>query len=219
MSVARYVLYGTAISPFVRKIRVILALKGVAYDFEPVNVFQPPDWFLAISPLKRVPVLRDRSRGDATLADSSAIAVYLDAEHPQPRFIPDDAWAAGQVAWLEEYADTEFAFRLGMGVFRARYLNPKIGKPVDEALARKTLDEIAPRYFDFFEKTLDGREFLVGDALTLADIAVATHLVNFAYGGERVDAARWPGFAAFGGRMLALPSFADLMREEGVALP
>ncbi|MBI1186029.1 MAG: glutathione S-transferase family protein [Alphaproteobacteria bacterium] len=214
---ARYVLYGTAASPFVRKVRVVLALKNVAYDFEPVNVFDPPDWFKAISPLKRIPVLKDCER-NATLADSSAIALYLDRAHPAPLLIPDDPWLAGRCAWLEEYADTEFAYRIGMGVFRARFFNPRIGKPVDEDLAQKTLREHAPRFFSYFESQLGEGGHFVGDALSLADIAIATHFVNFGYGGERVDPARWPKLAAFVDRTLALPAFAALIEEEAAAL-
>lgn len=220
---ARYVVIGPSVSPFVRKVRVILALKGQDYAHEAIDLSAPPADFLEISPLRRVPVLRDRARAGATLADSSAIALYLDRAHPEPRLIPDDPWQAGQVAFLEEYADTDFAYRLGMGVFRARFMNPRLGKPLDEALAQRAMAEVAPRFFEFFERTLDGRRFLVGEGLTLADIAVATHFVNFGYGGETVDAARWPALAAFAQHMLALPAFAELIaaeaRELGLPAP
>ena len=210
----RYVLYGAPVSPFVRKVRLVLALKGQAYRFEHIDVFDQPDWFTDISPLKRVPVLRDEARGGATLADSSAICAYLDHEHVTPPLLPADAWGAGRAAWLEEYADTEFAYRLGMGVFRPRFVSPRMGKPVDEALVRKTLDELAPRYFDYFEQELAGQPFFLGERPGLADIAVATQFVNFEYGGERVDGARWPDLSAFVTRMFALPAFAALLAEE-----
>ncbi|MBI1250899.1 MAG: glutathione S-transferase family protein [Alphaproteobacteria bacterium] len=215
---ARYLIYGGPVSPFVRKVRLVLAMKGLAYDFEPVDVFNPPDWFVEISPLRRIPVLRDRARGGETLADSSAICFYLDRAHPAPPLLPDDPWLAGRAAWLEEYADTEFAYRVGMGVFRARFLNPRIGKPVDEALAQKTLTESVPKYFNFFERELADNPYFLGADPSLADIAIATHFVNFGYGGERVDASRWPRLAAFVERMFSMPAFAALMEEEAEAL-
>jgi glutathione S-transferase len=208
-------LYGAPISPFVRKVRMILALKRIDYELHPIDVFAQPDWFKEISPLRRVPVLKDRERNGATLADSSAIAHYLDLEHPTPALLPrDDAWAQARAVWLEEYADTEFSYRLGMGIFRNRFVNPRQGKPVDEALAQKTLNETAPRYFSYFEQELGGDLFFLGDRMSLADIAVATQFVNFRYGGEAVDAGRWPRLAAFVGRMFALPEFAALLAEE-----
>jgi glutathione S-transferase len=210
---ARYTLYGTTISPFVRKVRVAMALKGVAYDYEPLNVFDPPAWFAKVNPLKRIPILRDNERG-ATLADSSAICGYLERAYPTPPLMPADPWDAGRVLFLEEYADTDFGYRLGMGVFRARFVNPRIGKPVDEALAQKTLAETAPRFFDYLEAELGGRAHFVGDTLTLADISIATHLVGFRYGGEEVDASRWPALAAFARTMFAHPAFASLLAEE-----
>ena len=71
------VVHGASGSPFVRKVAAVCIEKGVDYEIEAVNVFDPPDWFRAISPLKRIPVLRDRSIAEegveGTIADSSAI--------------------------------------------------------------------------------------------------------------------------------------------------
>ena len=82
---ANYVLYGTPLSPFVRKVEAVLKHIGVDYDFENINIMDMPDWFVEISPAKRIPVLRDRSIGETgmlgTIADSSAICLYLDRKH------------------------------------------------------------------------------------------------------------------------------------------
>ena len=56
-------IYGMKGSPFVRKVQVVLAEKGLPYDFEMASPFPAPDWFVAINPAKRIPVLRDRSVG------------------------------------------------------------------------------------------------------------------------------------------------------------
>ena len=77
-----FVIYGTPVSPFVRKVEAVLRTQGVAYDFANINIMDMPDWFLEISPARRIPVLRDRSVGSegvaGTIADSSAICLYLD---------------------------------------------------------------------------------------------------------------------------------------------
>ena len=68
--------------PFVRKVEANLRVQGLNYDFELINIMEMPDWFLEISPARRVPVLRDRTIGEksvaGTIADSSAICAYLD---------------------------------------------------------------------------------------------------------------------------------------------
>ena len=55
------VIYGTEGSPFVRKVLVTLDEKGLPWTLEEVNVFDPPEWFVPLSPARRIPVLRDRT--------------------------------------------------------------------------------------------------------------------------------------------------------------
>ena len=62
--------------------------------------------------------------------------------------------------------------------------------------------------------SLYGDEYLVGDSLTVADIAVASQLVNFRHGGETVDAGRYPNLAAHTERMHALAPFAGTIEKE-----
>ena len=72
---------------------------------------------------------------------------------------------------------------------------------------------------DYFEKNLEGREFLVGDSCSIADISLATQLVNARLAGYRPDAARWPRLADHAGRMHARPSFAPCIAEEEKLMP
>ena len=79
------VLYGSPLSPFVRKAAAVCIEKDVPFEIEAVNVFDPPEWFREISPMKRIPVLRDRSVATegitGTIADSSAICAYIERKH------------------------------------------------------------------------------------------------------------------------------------------
>ena len=93
---------GGNVSPFVRKVRVFCAEKGIDYDLEPVNPFAAPDDFREISPLGRIPVLRD---GELHVPDSSVICVYLERKHPEPALYPDDTAELARTLWLEEYMD------------------------------------------------------------------------------------------------------------------
>ena len=56
--------------------------------------------------------------------------------------------------------------------------------------------------------------FIVGDKLTIADLAIATHFVNLGHGGEHIDTARWPKSAAYVQRILAWPSIAQSVEQE-----
>ena len=211
-------IYGVKGSPFVRKVQVFLAEKGVDYEMEAVSIFPAPAWFAAINPAKRIPVLRDRSVGTegvaGTIPDSSAICAYLERKHPAPALYPADAFAYGRALWLEEWADTELAGRIGLGMFRPLVVQRLLGRPPDVAHARRTFREELPPLFDWLEGELGGRTFLVGDAFSIADLSVATHFVNLRFAGGFIDAARWPRVAAFAERMHARPSFAACIEAE-----
>ncbi|MEZ5596971.1 MAG: glutathione S-transferase family protein [Pseudomonadales bacterium] len=206
-----FVVYGTPLSPFVRKVEAVLGEKGLPYDVEAVNILAKPDWFLAMSPLGRIPVLRDRRLGldgvAGTIPDSSAIAAFLEADAPVPGLYPKQAFALGQATWLEEYADSELAMTIGMGIFRPLLLPRLQGKEPDVAAARATWREKLPRLFDYLERVLDGRIWFVGEALTIADIAVTCQLTSLRLVAGLPDARRWPGLVAHTSRVSARPSF------------
>ena len=90
---------GGNVSPFVRKVRVVLAEKGVDYELESINPFAAPDNLREISPLGKIPAFRD---GDRTLADSSVICAYIERTHPSPALYPTDAYDYARTLWLEE---------------------------------------------------------------------------------------------------------------------
>jgi glutathione S-transferase len=212
---ARFTLYGASISPFVRKIRVLLAEKAIPYELVPVNIFAPPPWFATISPLKRIPVLHDaEAPGTGVLADSSVIAAYLEKLFPTPALYPAAAWDYAQALWLEEYCDTDLIACAGREVFRPRVVSRFLGQSCDEQLVHKGMTQSLPPFFAYLEARIAGRSHFVGDTLTLADIAVAAPFVNLKHAGERPDPATYPALTDFLGRMFARSSFAALIAEE-----
>lgn len=208
------VLYGANVSPFVRKVRAYLALKGIDYALEPVNPFDPPAGYRDISPLGKIPAWRD---DDVTLADSSVILLYLERRHPAPPLYPrgDAAWA--QALWLEEYIDSGFMPKAGGGVFFPLVLGPMMQQPVTDEVRAKVdqviADDLQPMWA-YLESQLGDGEFFVGDALSIADLAVASAHVNLWHAGVDVDAAAYPRLAAFLARQFAGATFKPLIDEE-----
>ncbi|MBM4205625.1 MAG: glutathione S-transferase family protein [Gammaproteobacteria bacterium] len=206
-----FVVFGTPMSPFVRKVEVVLHEKGLPYDFEAVNIMAKPDWFLAISPIGRIPVLRDRRRGNegvsGTIPDSSAICAFLEADTPVPGLYPKDPYTLGRALWMEEYADSEMAATVGFNLFRPILFPRMQGKPSDLETARKTWQEKLPRLFDYMEAQLNGRTWLAGDVMTIADIALSCQMTNLDLVAGLPDVTRWPALVAHTRRMAARPSF------------
>jgi glutathione S-transferase len=209
------IVYGGNVSPFVRKVRIVLAEKGIQYTLDQVSPFAPPPEFLAISPLKRIPVLRDTDLPEPnTLPDSSIICDYLEHKFPNPSLYPKAPFDRGRALWFEEYADSVVAQNVGGGLFFERIVKKMLRQQPDETVCQKTLTEKLPPLFDYLSKEIAGKEFLVGNALSIADIAVGTMFVNFAHAGEVLDAGRWPELAKYVARLHARPSFKTLIDEE-----
>jgi glutathione S-transferase len=207
--------YGSSLSPFVRKVRVVLAEKGLAYEHQQVNPFAPPDWFLAISPLKRIPVLRDSDEPEPNaIPDSSVICEYLESKYPTPALYPAQPFARARALWLEEYADTHMMQSIGPGLFFERIVKKLMGRECDEGIVSITLAEKLPGIFDYLEDAVRGREFLVGDTFSIADISIACMLVNFNHARETLDRDRWPELARYAAVMHSRPSFKASINEE-----
>lgn len=205
-------LYGVPLSPFVRKVRLCLLEKGMDYQLEVVMPFTPPDWYLQLNPLGRIPAFKD---ADLTLADSSVICQYIEEAYPdQQPLYGSNAPERGQVRWLEKYADYELAPLTTFGIFQNRILKPSSGHRCNEESVQAALNEKLPPHFGYLERQLDQQDYFVGGRLSMADITIASQLLNMEHGGERVDSGRWPALAAHYERMKARESFASILPGE-----
>lgn len=195
-------LYGALISPFVRKVAVILEEKGIAWELVLGSPGAPDPEFQQASPFGKIPALRD---GDYTLADSSAIAIYLEAKQPAPAVLPAEAGARGKAMWFDEFADTILG-PSGLKIMFNRLVGPKLLKlPSDEAIALQGEAEL-PRILDYLESVVPAQGWLCGD-FSLGDISVTSMLKTMSYVGHGPDSARYPKTAAWYGRVAARPSW------------
>jgi glutathione S-transferase len=117
---ATYRLVSFKTCPWVQRAAIVLREKGIDFEFQHIDAGNRPDWFRAISPHNKVPVLRIDDR--VSLFESGAIAEYLD-ETTTPRLHPEDpVQRAINRAWIEHmptfvdltsahaYADSEAAY-------------------------------------------------------------------------------------------------------------
>lgn len=212
------IVYGVTLSPYVRKVCVLLQEKGLEYQMVEATPFQPTPEFLAASPLKKMPAFRDTSIPEPnTLADSTVICDYIETKFPEHPLYPKDPYLRARALWFEEYADTILGKCIGAGLFYERVVKKLFGKECDEAICQKTLQEELPGMFDYLEKELGTNTYFVGNTFTIADISVATLLANFMHV-EKFDSARWPRLAAFLDRVHTRPSFAALIEKEKAVL-
>ncbi len=204
-------LIGAGLSPFVRKTRIVLAEKGLAYEHDPMVPFGLSAEYKRKHPLARIPLLEVDGR---PLPDSSAICAYLEKLQPQPALYPSDPFDYARAIWFEEFADAGLV-NVTAPFFQQRVLGPLLFKrPTDEAVVQKAATETLPPLFDYLEQELGGNDYLVGNRFTIADLAVGSLLVNYKHGRGEIDAKRWPKLAAYVERIHARPSFKGLIEED-----
>ena len=199
---------GSYLSPYVRKVLVALAEKGIEYRIDPIVPFFGDDRFAAASPIRRVPVYIDDR---VTLCDSSVICQYLEDAHPEPALYPSDIAARAKARWLEEFADTRMGDVFIWRLFNQIAIGPAVwGRPTDKDVVRKTLEEDVPSVLDYLESEAPQEGFLFGSALSIADISIAVFFRNAAFCRFAIDTGRWPKTAALIDRILATKGFASL---------
>ena len=206
------IVHGANASPFVRKVRVALAEKGLDYELKPLFPFNVSAEFKKLSPLGKIPAYEEDGR---SLADSSVICAYLERAYPQTPLYPSDPYEYGRALWFEEYADTALAQNLGGGLFFQLVVAPRfLQRPTDQAAVEKALTQDIPPVFDYLESQIKTPEALAGTRFSIADISVCSHFVNMNHAGHDVDAKRWPKLAKYVHNTLARPSFKALVEEE-----
>jgi glutathione S-transferase len=205
------ILYGSTMSPFVRKVAAFAAEKRIDFELKATGLGDPDPEFRAASPFGKMPALID---GDYRLADSSAIVHYLEAKHPQPELIPADPELRGRTIWFEEFADT-ILFACGGKMFFNRIVAPRfLGRDGDSAIADAAERDELPPLLDYLEGVIPDSGYLVGDRFTLADIAVAGPFANFRHCGVLIDADRYPSVTRYVASILGRPSFASHVERE-----
>jgi glutathione S-transferase len=210
------ILYGSSMSPYVRKVLAFAAEKGLELEHKPLGLGSEDPDFRAASPFRKIPAFSD---GDFHLADSSAIVTYLEARHPEPALIPADPRDRARTIWFEEFADT-ILMGCGSKIFFNRVVAPRfLGRPGDDAAADKAERDELPPILDYLEGVVpDGGGFLVGDTVTLADIAVASPFANFSYMEIAPFTGSHPRTQAWVESVLARPSFASWVSRERALL-
>ena len=159
--------------------RVILlaSLAGIEYEVNNIDLpngehKQAP--YLSLNPLGEVPTIED---GEAVIYDSNAILVYL-ARKYAPHFLPTDPIQEAEVQKFLALAAGEISF----GPAAARLITV-----FNAQRDHNFCQEIATKALTKLENHLQGREFLVGDSVTIADVAIYSYTAHAPEGNIALD--------------------------------
>jgi len=209
------IVFGSTLSPYVRKVMVFGAEKGLDLELQAAGMGRGSPDFMAASPFGKMPGFKD---GDFLISDSSAIVAYLDAKYPQPSLIPTEPRSRARTIWFDELADT-IMMAAGGAIFGQRFVRPRVLKmECDHDAADAAERDLMPPILAYLESAIPESGFLVEDRLTLADIAVASPLATLGCIGVTVDPATYPRLAAWVASMHARPSFATIIARDRAAV-
>lgn len=207
------IIYGSPVSPFVFKVLVAMAEKGLNFkmiETLPVNTLKAmgkeasPE-FKKASPLGKMPAYQE---GDWTIADSAVIMEYLDRQNPDKPLYPSEPKKFAETLWFEKYGDEVMASVIHKKILFEMMVKPKLfKKPTDEAIVQKAINQELPEILSYLEKELKGKEWITGDQFTAADIAIGAQLMTLKKCGIGIDADKWPNLSAYVQRLFARPSF------------
>jgi glutathione S-transferase len=130
--------------------------------------------FLKLNPFGEVPALED---GDVVISDSNAILIYL-ARKFAPAFLPTDPVLEAEVQKFLSLAAGELAF----GAAAAR-IGAVFKMPYDVEFTTA----LANKYFGKLDAHLEGRDFLVGDSISIADIAIYSYTAHAPEGSNSLE--------------------------------
>lgn len=203
-------LIGSLTSPFVRKVRVVLAEKKIECGFEIDSPWTPGSNVPNVNPLGKIPVLVFDD--DTALFDSRVIADYLDNATPNNKLMPATNRERTEVKCWEALAD---------GVCDAAaliHIEKKRSKPKQSAdwIARQH-DKIA-RGLEYMAKKLGDGAWCVGTHFTLADIASGCALGYLDFRFPEIDwRTAHPALAQLHEKLMQRPAFVETAPREPAA--
>ena len=178
-------LYDCSTAPSPRRARILLAEKGITHDTVQIDLRQGEqlsESFRLVNPQCTVPALRTEE--GTVLTDNAAITAYVEARYPNPPLLGTTPLHKAEIAswnWRIEFeglmAIAE-ALRNSAPAMANRALPGPVNYPQIPELAQRGLSRLQ-QFFDTLNQRLEGRDFIVGDTLSICDIT-AVVAVDFA---------------------------------------
>ena len=208
-------LYHVPLSPFCRKVRLVLAEKKIEVELVEERYWEQDPDFLRRNPAGKVPVLR---MDGMTMAESQAICEYLEESCPEPALLPKGAKARYEVRRLCSWFDDKFHHEVTANLLYER-VNKKITKQgYPESRNVKAGAKAIKYHLDYMTWLLDQRRWLAGDQMTLADFAAAAHISSLDYISD-VDWNRSANVRDWYAKIKSRPAFRGLLADQVPGFP
>ncbi|WP_193186594.1 glutathione S-transferase family protein [Nisaea sediminum] len=203
-------LYHLWISPFCRKIRVVLGEKKIEAELKVEQVWDRRPEFLALNPDGTVPVFVD---DDGTVvANSAAISEYLEETRPEVPLLPGDAAARAEIRRLVAWFDLKFNAEVTEMLVGEKLMKRFLGTGEPSSAAIRAGHTNIATHLAYIGFLAERRNWLGGDHFSLADIAAASQLSAVDYIGD-VPWEKYPEAKEWYARVKSRPSFRPLLSD------
>jgi glutathione S-transferase len=171
-------LYHYPLSPFCRKVRLVLAEKKIEVDLVEERYWEQSSEFLRRNPAGKVPILRVDGK---TMTESTPICEYLDEMHPEPKLIPSDPQHRYEVRRLVAWFDDKFHTEVTTNLLYERVHKKVTGQGFPDSKNVIAGAKKIKFHLDYMNWLLEHRRWLAGDTMTMADFAAAAQLSTLDY--------------------------------------
>lgn len=208
-------LYHLPLSPFCRKVRLVLGEKRIEVELVEEKPWEKRLDFLRQNPAGHVPMLKI---GDLVLSDSGAICEYLEEVHPDPALMPKDPEARAEVRRLVAWFDDKFQREVTVNLLYERVNKRLMKAGYPDSGAIKDGSSAIKYHLDYMDWILDQRSWLAGEKMTLADFAAAAQLSCLDYIGG-VDWAHSSLVKDWYAKIKSRPAFRSLLADTVPGFP
>lgn len=203
-------LYHLWLSPFSRKIRLVLGEKKIEVEMRVEQVWNRREAFLALNPAGTVPVFVD---DDGTVVpDSAAIAEYLEETRPEIPLIPGSAADRAEIRRLAAWFDGKFSREVTDMLVGEKLMKRFLGTGEPSSAAIRAGHANIGTHLGYIGYLAERRNWLAGDHFSLADIAAAAQLSCVDYIGD-VPWEKFPEAKEWYARVKSRPAFRPLLAD------
>tara|TARA_Y100001960_G_scaffold8897_1_gene8594 strand:+ start:572 stop:1240 length:669 start_codon:yes stop_codon:yes gene_type:complete len=198
------------LSPFCRKVRLVLEEKRLGYEmvFEPV--WERREEFLHINPAGLVPVFVD---GDGSvISESNAICEYLEATSPEPPLILGSFIEQSEIRRLVSWFDLKFHNEVTRHLLNEKVMKRFMGMGEPNSRALRAAYHNISHHLQYITYLTERRRWLAGSQMSLADLTAAAHLSCLDYLGD-VPWDDYPEAKDWYARIKSRPSFRNLLAD------
>ena len=203
-------LYHVPLSPFCRKVRLVLAEKKMDVELIEERYWEQSTEFLRRNPAGKVPILRHEG---ALLTESTPICEYIEELNPEPSLIPKDAKARYEMRRLVSWFDDKFHHEVTSNLLYERVNKKVSGQGFPDSKNIKEGARKIKYHLDYMAWLLEHRRWLAGDTMTLADFAAAAHLSSLDYISD-VDWNRSSVVKDWYAKIKSRPAFRNILSDQ-----